>query len=242
MTTKPIRERRECPPEFQERITRMFGVNQFGDPLYKITWAQDTFHVMGGPYFTTEGYERIGYRDRYQGSPYPAWQIMRWKSPKEYGTPGLWYAQTYLDEWDIYLLGPYPWRGRYEILYQLFRKEFVGNELKIIPLPLTHTLIDKIIPLMIESQHLSVLERQAAAKLAKEYEHRQAVNEIADRMMSDLPAWYGPVSFSKQGVRTNLLDRMMDRIKKRWDATLSGHSTPPQFQRGMFQGNKPMLA
>jgi hypothetical protein len=219
----------------------MFGVNQFGDPNYKITWAQNQFHVMGGPYFTEKGWERVGYRERYQATPYPCWQIMRWKQPREYGSPAVWFSNTFLFEWNLYMLGGYPWRGRYEVLYQLCRKEFVNEKLEIHALPLSHTLIDKIIPLMIEAQNLSVLERKAAQQLAKEHEHKQQVNEIADRMMSDLPSFYGPVSFSRQGVRTSLLDRMMTKIQRRWDAVLSGRRTPPQFQRGMFQGDRPLV-
>lgn len=218
----------------------MFGINQFGDPNYKIVWAQNQFHLQGGPYFTEQGLERVGYRYRYQATPYPCWQIMRWKQPREYGVPKLWYSNTYVIEWDIHMLGGYPWRGRYEVLYQLFRKDFVNNELKIIALPLSHVLIDKIIPLMIEAQNLSKLERLAAQKLAREYEHRQQVNEISDRMMNDLPSFYGPVSFSNQGVRTNLLDRMMTKLQKRWDAALAGKKRVPKFTRGMFQGTQPL--
>jgi hypothetical protein len=241
MPRKPIRERRVCPPEFQERLTRMFGLNEFGDPLYRIMWAQNSFHLLGGPYFAENGWERIGYREKYLATPYPCWQIERWMAPVKYGSPRMWYGTNYVPEWEISIMGPYPWRGRYEVLYQLFRKQFAGRELKIIILPLSHTLIDKVIPCLIEAQKLSDAERVIAQKAAKEYEDRQLVNEIADRMANDSP-WYGPVSFAKQGIRTNLLDRMMEKVQKRWSNILAGYTAPPPYQRGMFQGNRPILA
>ena len=205
-------ETRECPSEFQERITRMFGVNKFGDPHYRIGWAQSEVMQMGFSEFKSNGQERAGYQLKYKGAPMPCWCILRWKDPSNYGSPELFYQNTYLDNSDVYFMGEYPWRGKYEILYNLCNKRFEGKQLVIESLQLSHTLIDKIIPLLIESQYLTHAERQAAKQMARDFEHRKQVNEIADKMMNDLPAWYGPVSYAHQGCRTSLLDRKMQQI------------------------------
>lgn len=217
----------------------MFGLNKFGDPIYKIAWAQSEFHTIGSSWFTSMGEEKIGYRQEYKGAPMPCWMILRWKEPSQYGSPGIFYLNTYLEGLDIYFLGEYPWKGRYEILYNMCHKEFRNGKLIVEALPLNHTFIDKIIPLLIESQYITAAEREAAAKLAKEYEHKKQVNEITDRMMDSLPAWYGPVSYSHQGCRTSLLDKKMAQIQKKWEQL--GRHGKPVFSKGIMQGDRPIV-
>lgn len=235
---KAIRETRQCPKEFQDRLTRMFGTNKFGGPNYRIAWAQTETQQMGYSRFTDRG-SKSGYTEKYKGSPIPCWMILRWKDPSHYGSPDLFYSNTYLDGQDVYFMGEYPWKGRYEILYQMYSKEFKDGELVIDALPLNHTFIDKIIPLLIEAQYLTAYERQAAKQLAKEFERKKEVEELADRMMNDLPAWYGPVSYAHQGCRTSVLDRMMGKIQRKWDQMCRGGR--PVFAKGMMAGNRPLV-
>lgn len=216
----------------------MFGKNKFGEPNYRIAWAQTETQQMGFSRFTERGV-RSGYEERLKGSSTPSWMILRWKDPSHYGSPDLFYSNTYLDAEDVYFMGEYPWKGRYEILYMLCKKEFVNNVLVIDALELSHTLIDKIIPLLIEAQYLTNFERQAAKKMVREFEHKQDVDALTDRMMNDLPAWYGPVSYAHQGCRTSLLDQMMAKIQKKWDQLSRGGR--PIFTKGMMQGNRPLL-
>lgn len=217
----------------------MFGRNKFGDPNYRIAWAQTEVQRMGFTRFTDRDLEKSGYQERYKGSPTPCWMILRWKDPINYGSPALFYQNTYVDSWDVYFMGEYPWKGRYEILYMMCSKEFKDGKLIITALPLNHTFIDKIIPLLIESQYLTDHERKAAKQLAKEFEHKKEVNEIAERMMHDLPAWYGPVSYAHQGCRTSVLDLMMQKIQSKWDQLSRGGR--PIFQKSIFQGRRPLV-
>jgi len=233
-----VSESRQCPKEFQDRIDRMFGKNKFGGPIYKIAWAQSETQKMAFSRFTDRG-DVSGYEQRLKGSNTPCWMIMRWKDPSHYGSPDLFYSNTFMDGMNLYFMGDYPWQGRYEILYMMCRKEFVNGKLEVNALPLDHLFIDKIIPLLIECQYMTLFERQAAAQMEKEYLRKQEVNELADRMMNDLPAWYGPVSYSNQGCRTSLLDTMMDKIQKRWEK-MSGYGRPV-FAKGMAQGNRPSV-
>lgn len=242
MKEKRIREMRYCPPEFQERLTRMFGVNKFGDPLYRFAWAQTETQKMGFSAFSERG-TNCGYRDKLKGSSTPCWMLLRWKDPSHYGSPDLYYANSWMDDGEegqgFYVTAEYPWKGRYEVLYMMCSKEFKNGELFVHALPLNHGFIDKVIPLLIESQYLTAFERQAAKQMEKEYHHRQEVNELADRMMNDLPAWYGPVSYSSQGCRTALLDRKMQEIQRKWEQlSLYGR---PVFSRGMMQGSRPII-
>jgi hypothetical protein len=82
-------------------------------------------------------------------------------------------------------------------------------------------------------------ELRAAQELIKRRQEQAENAEIADRMMNELPAFYGPVSFSRQGIKTSLLDRRMHAIQQMWNK-LSSSGQKPRFQKGFFQGSEPM--
>jgi hypothetical protein len=216
----------------------MFGRNEFGDPLFKIVWGQSEFIRMGNVWRDKHGTERKGYRERYQCHGTPCWVIMRWKSPNHYGSPAMYYSGTFDDFSGMYILGEYPWRGRYEVMQPLARKEFKDGKLMIEHFPLSHVLIDKLIPLMLMAQRMTYWEWKAANDLARQHEEKAQTDEIADRLMDALPKWYGPVSYSRQGCRTALLDRKMHQIQQAWDR-LSQNGRRPRFQRGFSTGQGP---
>jgi hypothetical protein len=232
-------ETKKCPAEFQDRLTRMFGRNQFGDPNFKIVWGQSEFFRMGNVWRDVHGNERHGYRERYLCHGMPCWVILRWKQPKQYGSPRMFYAETFDQVSGMYILGEYPWHGRYEIVQALHRKEFIDGKLIFTHFPLSHVLIDKVIPLMLRVQSMSAVERQAASQLAREREEKERTQDIADRLMEALPAYYGPVSFSRQGIRTALIDRKMEAIQKTWDR-MSRNGKKPVFQKGIQQAPAPL--
>jgi hypothetical protein len=231
-------EQRRCPPEFQDRITRMFGRSKFGDPLFKVAWGQSEFHKVGNRWRDKHGTERCGYRQRYLCDGSPCWNILRLKSAEHWGTPELWYYQTWDDASKTYTLGEYPWRGRYETLFALNRKEIVDGELKVIAFPLSHVIIDQMIPLILATQRMTEEEKRAAQQLVRHRQEQEENAEITERMMNDLPAYYGPVSFSRQGIKTSLLDRKMHAIQAAWNR-LSRSGQRPRFQKGFFQGEQP---
>jgi hypothetical protein len=222
-------ETRKCPPEYQARITRKFGVNRFGEPNFKIVWNQSQFIRMG---------KLTGYRDIYQGDGQPCWMIMRWKPPEFYGSPKTYYRETFEQGSGRYATGEYPWKGRYEIVQSLIAKEFKDGQLLISSMPLCHYLVDMIIPLILQWQSLTLEEQLAANQLAEQEQHKREVAEVAEKMMENMPTWIHPVSYSRQGCRTSLLDQKMFKIQKAWDR-LSRRGLKPVFQKGFAQGNAP---
>lgn len=247
-------ETRKCPKEVQDRLTRTFGRNQFGDPHFKIVWGQSQFIRMGNVWRDVHGNERAGYRDRYQVACMPCWVIMRWKSPIEYGSPRTYYMNTWLpaktkessesgvdSHEGYYVTAEYPWRGRYEVMQALISKRFEDGKLVITHFPLTHYLIDTLIPLMIAFQSLSRDQQLAARDEARRRKEEKDTEELAEKMMENLPRWYGPVSYNAQGCRTSLLDRKMQLIQRRWDL-LAKHGLKPVFQKGLAQGNRPQVS
>jgi len=257
-------ERRQCPEEFQDRLTRMFGVNQFGSPHFKIVWGQSEFIRMGNIWRDRFGNERRANRDIYQYHGTPCWVLVRWKQPSHYGSPATYYENTWDESSKMHFLGEYPWRGRYESVQPFMRTEMtegklvteiipslnprtgiienvpvrkrVGQKLIVHHLPLTHMLIDRIIPLILKVQRLSQQELQAIKAANKLAEHKKEVEEIADMMANNMPTYLGPVSYSRQGCRTSLLDRKMEVIEKAWKRELSGNR---RFAKGFSVANHP---
>jgi hypothetical protein len=234
-------ETRKCPVEFQARITRLFGRNPYGDPNFKIVWGQSEFHRMGNIWTDRHGNERKGYRDVELCHGVPCWNIIRWKSAAQaFGTPDMFYAETYDQCTGMQMLGAYPWKGFYEVLQPLYHREFRDNKLIIHHMPLSHILIDFVIPLILKAQGVSMEEKRAAIAIAKAEQHRKDVEYTAEMIAENLPAYWGPVSFGRQGIKTSLLTRKMDAISKVWDR-LSKNGQRPTFQRakGFFRGQAP---
>ena len=178
--------------------------------------------------------------------------IMRWKAPMHYGSPASYYANTWMpcvaateqgfDSPDgFYVTAEYPYKGRYEIVVPLVNKEFVDKKLVITHFPLSHFLIDTLIPMMVAFQELSLEEQQAASRAAEEAKAKQENDEITQRMLDALPPWYGPVSYSRQGCHTSLLDRKIQEIQRKWDA-MARHGLQPVMQKGFALGDKPRTA
>jgi hypothetical protein len=238
----PGAETRQCPEEFQERLTQMFGVNQFGDPHFKIVWGQSQFIRLGNRWLDRDGVWRTEYRDTYQCSGNPGWVIMRWKAPFEYGTPESYYGSTYDFDTDLFMVGEYPWRGRYEVLQSLNCKEVIDGKLVIDYFPLSHYMIDQIIPMMLAFQALSQEQKDVARQAAKEAQDKKDTEDIAEMMAENLPRFWGPTSYSNQGCHTALLDKKMHEIQQVWNRQarmLSGRS--PQYARGMSAGSRPRI-
>lgn len=244
-------ETRKCPEEFQERLTRTCGTNQFGDPNFIIVWGQSQFLRMGNVWRDAMGTERVGYRDRYQCHGSPCWNIMRWKNPMEYGSPRMYYANTWMANVTqfhsetgrssiegMYITGEYPWRGRYEIVVPLMSKEMVDGKLVIDHFPLSHYLIDRVIPMILAFAALSREEQIVARTAAKAEEDRKENETVADMMMDNMPSYWGPVSYGRGGIRTGLIDQKMQMIEKVWNRMSKG-GRRPVFSRGLAQGEKP---
>ena len=232
-------ETRKTPPEFQDRITRAFGINRFGTPNFKIVWNQSEF-IRTGDKWVRNGREYVGYRDIYKGSGQPCWVIMKWYPPEHYGSPDVYYDKTYDPVTKLYFVAEFPWEGRYEIIQPLVSKEIINGKLVIEHFPLSHYLIDVLMPMMEAHQKLSFAERRAAEQFAKEMEEKKKLEELTDRMHENMPTFLEPVSYSRQGCRTSLIDRKCYAIQQQWER-IARHGIP-KFTKGIqqVQGNSPV--
>lgn len=232
-------EPRECPPEYQRRLDEAFGLNRFGAPLFKFGWCQTTRIVIGNSWRDGYGGRDVGYKEALQSHGMACWTILQWKSPEEYGTPAAYYATQFDAECGLSTCGEYPWEGRYESIQPLNRTEMVNGKLEFMHFELSDILIDKIIPMIIEAQQMSLEARMIALKAIQEQEDKELQEAIHESTNANLPVWMDAVSFSKQGIRTSRLTQKMDAIEKQWKR-LSARGGRPRLQPGFAQGNRPL--
>jgi hypothetical protein len=233
------KELRYCPKEFQDRL-RMFGQNPYGENIFKFTWGRTSFIKIGNIWRDRFGNERRGYRLRCQNNQGQYWTLMRWKPPSFYGSPLTYYINTWDPVSKLYMTGEYPWKGRYEPMQPFMERTYIDGKLLVEHLPLSHYLIDRIIPMMEAYQRMSPVEQEAARILEEKARHKREVDEIAEKMMEEMPSYIGPVSYSLQGCRTSLIDRKMEAIQKQWNR-LTVDGKRPNFQRGFQQGDQPKI-
>jgi hypothetical protein len=229
------------PPEFQIRLTRLFGLNPFGEPNIKIVWGQSLFLKKGKEWTDSSGNQKTGYREDYQCSGLPCWVIVRWQSPEIYGSPAAYYQNSWMELTETWVCGEYPWTGRYEIIQPLIHKEYVNGKLEIDHFPLSHYLIDTIIPMIESFRRLSAEQLKVARAVTKAAEAKAETEFVADMLEHNMPTWLGPHSYTGQGIKTSVLARKEAQIQRVWDHWAK-RGRPPQFARGMAQGDRPRLA
>ena len=196
MVSIGLYERLECPEEFNELLRDTFGVNMFGDPIYRVLWGQTETMRVSRP----EG----GYQDQTLGGNLPAWLLQRWTPPEKWGTPQV-FEYINKDPVNNQPLFPYPEFGIYETIHNL------GQGV------LDYGLFRTVFPMLEEIMYLSFAQLQAAKDRQKELENHREVEEITDRLMDALPTRYGPTSYGRAGCRTSVLDRKMAEIQQVWN-------------------------
>jgi hypothetical protein len=204
--TIPGMERRECPREYQEQVTAIGGKNRYGGPNFKIVWGQNEVDLA-------YGVDANGKRGQFQILKHggiPAWFVDVWKAPECLGTPETWYQLTWDWQADAPAIGPYPERGLYfPASFNLFTRRVENNTLIIDAMPLTHWIIDLIIPNLLKEQDITFTQRMAATRNRMLMERQRAAKQIFDAYMDAAPA-FGGVAGSYESNR----ERWMERVQQ----------------------------
>jgi hypothetical protein len=227
-------ERRRCPELYQEQLTRAGGLNRNREPNFKFAWGQTETFRAGGTWAGDDFPSYTGYRDLLLGMGDPSWMILQWHRPEEYGTPESYYVNNHDDQSGLQTMGEYPYRGRYEILFNLIHREMANGALKIYRMELNPMLIDRIIPLVVSAKEISI-EKDMAARIAnREREEQESENKIEAIVKNAHPAFDGgKISFARQGVRNSLIDKKMLELARSWSQTMGGMK---KSGTGMIQG------
>ena len=209
-------ERNICPEDFQERLTLVGGVNKYDEPCFKIGWAQYETFVAGGVWSVDERYFH-GYRPLLSGSGEPCWTLFQWHDSSEYGSPEAYYVQNYDETTGLQLLGEYPYSGRYEVLYNLRWHQIVEGKIEFHTLPLNPRVFDVVAQIVLMAKDISVEKTKAAYLAAKEAERASTVAEVERHLYDKNIPFSGGVSFTRQGIRSTVIDQKMRAMQQRWN-------------------------
>jgi hypothetical protein len=186
-------ERLECPADIQQELTDRFGVNVYGDPVFRIIWGQsDTFRVLQPSGF---------YMDQTCGGNVAKWLVQKWSPPIKWGTREI-FNIVNADPFYGLPLYEFPEFGMYETVTSVPHLE--------------HAIIDWVIPYLIKVLALSDEQLKAAKEWAAEVQNREEVEKITDKLMEALPTRYGPTSYGRGGCRTSVLTKKMADIEREW--------------------------
>jgi len=215
-----------CPQDFQDRINEVGGFNRYDEPNFIVIWSQGgderALYRAGGDWSIPGMPSYRGYRDLLVGGGTPSWALCQWHDAIEYGTPELYYVQNYDEETGLQTIGEYPYKGRYQLLYNLRWTERTSEGLKFEAMPLNSFLLDLVLPIIVASKDISWEKTKAALLDLKEKEDAADVAMIEDVMRaSALPFKGAPVSYGKQGCRTSLVDQKIYQMQKYWNQMMT---------------------
>ena len=181
-------ERQQCPPEYQERLTQVGGVNRYGGSNFRLAWAQTETTRQGGEW-EAEGDWFKGYRDILLGDGLPHWMLLQWVDagkcvemphlPPESDTA--WYAANKCPKTGLSLLGEYPYHGSYQIALQLVAKWFDKGQLHLHAFPLSSEIVEMMVPIIKASMEVS-----AEAKMRFMREEHEKDEEQYGKAVEDL--------------------------------------------------------
>lgn len=156
-------ERLVCPEHYQQRMTQVGGVNRYGQPNFKIAWAQTETVRQGGEWEANNEQFR-GYRDVYLGDGLPHWMLLQWSDAgKHISMPHLapqsdvaFYYENQCPKTGLQILGEYPYRGSYQVALPLMAKWYEKGQLFIRAFPLSTEVVEMMVPIIKASMTVSV--------------------------------------------------------------------------------------
>jgi len=219
-----------CPEEFQQRLTEIGGVNPYDEPNFKLVWGQGgdehALYRAGGAWEVEGQPSTIGYRDLLVGGGTPGWVLLQWHPAIQYGTPESYYVHNYDVQTGLQDIGEYPYSGRYQVLYNLRWSERRGNKLHFEAMPLNTFLLNTVLPIILQAKDISWEQTKAALEDQKAKEDK-ADTDMIEAVMHDnkVPFKGNPVSYSKQGCRTSLIDKKMEQMLHSWNNIMQNAKT-----------------
>jgi hypothetical protein len=114
---------RNCPEWFQAALTRIGGVNQYGEPIFKLVWSTGEQMTVGGKWAQT-GY--VGYKRTWLIPGDPCWALLVWEPAEVSGGSMESWNRDYRDEeTGLLQCGGYPKYGAYRVLQKFIHREIV---------------------------------------------------------------------------------------------------------------------
>jgi hypothetical protein len=167
---------RECPLWVQTELSRIGGVNHFGDPIFKLVWSTDPKMMVGGRF--ADGFE--GYRYKREISSEPCWALMIWEPAAMVGSPIRW-SYDYRDPETGFLeCGAYPKYGRYRLLQKFIHREIVNGQLKTSRMEPCGFMLDIMLPMLKAWRRLTDSAKVEALKEEERAEKVEYLRKVKD--------------------------------------------------------------
>jgi len=232
----PRTERLQCPEHFQARLTRAGGLNRYGQPNFRLAWAQTETTRQGGRW-EAEGEWFTGYRDVLLGDGLPHWMLLQWADAgKSAAMPhlppesdGAWYEANKCPVTGLSLLGRYPYQGSYQIALQLMAKWVVKDsagrpQLRIHAFPLSTQIIDMMVPIIKATREISI-----QAKLQAMDDDREKEQERYAKTVEDI---YQDAKLSASARASKWIEDKARSIENAWNAALIAKLQQNRFAQG----------
>jgi hypothetical protein len=217
-------ERLKCPQHFQDRLTRTGGRNRYGQPFFRLAWAQTETTRQGGQW-EADGEWYTGYRDVLLGDGLPHWMLLQWADAgKSIQMPtlhpegdGAWYEANRCPKTGLSLLGGYPYQGSYQIALPLRAKWFEKTPqgapiLRLHAFPLSTQIIDMMVPIIKATREISLKAKLMSMdedKEKEEIEYSKTVEEV-----------YQDAKLSASARSSKWIEDKARSIERAWNAAL----------------------
>ena len=173
------------PRQFQRLINRKLGVNQFGEPFYRIVWGWNRLEWIGGKMSRYDDQGRFRFEEyglwlepkySYLADQCNRWIVEKWIAPEMYGSREQWEDETAeIDGFEeTQALGPYPSRGDYELSFVL--KDNKTGEF----VQLTDQFVSDVVDVAQASREISAIRRQQFLEEEEARKERAFRNELED--------------------------------------------------------------
>jgi len=206
---------------FQERINQVAGFNRYGQPNFKLAWAQTETTIQGGQWEVEDEMDYFrGYRRVYKGDGRPHWMLMQWvPGGKSYEMPHLpaegptfWYNFNKCQQTGLSLLGEYPYRGSYQVVLPLVAKWFDRGQLQVRYFPLSTEIVNMMIPIIKASMKVSL---EAKLRFMKEQEEKDDLEY--GKAIDDV---YNGVKLSRSARSSQWIEDKVRSMEKVFNAAL----------------------
>lgn len=210
----------KVPDQFREKLTRVGGLNRYGEPNFIIVWGKSYTVRRGGTWAQDDGTFFKGYRDVVEDGR-PCWVLKQWKPPEVYGSSTMYFMENREESTGLQILGDYPWRGQYETVQPFVWRGLVNGKMVVEHMPLNSMILDMVVPIILRCQDANLLQRRAALDALEEKKQASMLSTIEAKRLDAKMAFTGPVSYSKQGCKTSIVDRKMYDIQKSWNQAMN---------------------
>lgn len=218
MPSPPI-ERLQCPKHFSDRLNEVGGFNRYGDPNFKLAWAQTETTRHGGEW-EAEGEWFKGYQDVYLGDGLPHWMLLQWADAGiSIQMPHLraqsdvsFYLENVCPKTRLQILGEYPYHGSYQIALPLMAKWFEAGQMRIRAFPLSTEIVEMMVPIIKASMEISLEAKLMFMKEQQEKADTEYANAVDDV--------YNSIKLSQSARSSQWIQDKVRSIEQHWNSAL----------------------